>query len=404
MQIVAINWHVYTLLRGESYVLSLGDRSVSIGMDALALGALGLVRVVPIILFALFGGLLADLWDRRRVMIATQSMAALVATALAALTLSGNEGLSALYLLTALGAATKAFDTPARQSIVPNLVDAKDLTNAVSLNTLLFQIGTIVGPAVAGLLIARFDIGVVYAIDALSFMAVLAALLAMRHRGTPKRAVERQGWSALTEGFRFVRQSRIIWSTMLLDFIATFFGSARLMLPIVAAELLGVGEVGYGLLSTAQPVGAVMAGLITALRKDIYHQGRILLISVAIYGAATAFFGLTTIYALSYLFFALTGAADTVSTVIRGTIRQVMTPDHLRGRMTGINMIFFMGGPQLGELEAGIVAAFFGVPFAISSGGVAVVLLTAWIAWRYPRLRDYTSATEAALLADAGNG
>jgi MFS family permease len=153
---------------------------------------------------------------------------------------------------------------------------------------------------------------------------------------------------------------------------------------------------GYGLLATAQPIGAVLAGSILALRREIQRQGMVLLISVVIYGLATAFFGLSTVFALSFLLFGLTGAADTVSTVIRATLRQVMTPDHLRGRMTGVNMIFFMGGPQLGELEAGLVAAVFGAPFAIVTGGLATVLLTGWVAWKYPRLRTYTNAAAAA--------
>ena len=180
---------------------------------------------------------------------------------------------------------------------------------------------------------------------------------------------------------------------MLLDFLATFFSSARTMLPIVASDMLGMGAAGYGLLATAQPVGALIAGSALSLRKEIYHQGVVLLVCVAIYGAATMFFGLSTAFLLSYILFGLTGASDTISAVIRNTIRQVMTPDHLRGRMTGVNMIFANGGPELGELEAGVVGAALGVPFAIISGGLATVVLTAWIAWRYPRLRQYTAQT-----------
>ena len=153
-----------------------------------------------------------------------------------------------------------------------------------------------------------------------------------------------------------------------------------------------MGVQGYGLLSTAQSVGAIVAGAITSYRGEIKRQGHVLLVSVAIYGVATLFFGLAANFYLSYFLFALTGAADTVSTVIRGTIRQVLTPDHLRGRMTGVNMIFFMGGPQLGEMEAGLVASAFGVPFAIVSGGLATVLLTGWVAWRYPKLRAYEAS------------
>ena len=176
---------------------------------------------------------------------------------------------------------------------------------------------------------------------------------------------------------------------MLLDFWATFFSSARTMLPIVAADLLKTDAAGYGLLSTAQAAGSLVAGLWMSFRADIRRQGMVLLVSVAIYGAATALFGVATSFAVSYLLFAVTGAADTVSTVIRNVIRQMATPDEMRGRMTGVNMVFFQGGPQLGELEAGLVGSAFGVPFAIISGGVATVLVTAWMAWRYPDLREY---------------
>jgi hypothetical protein len=197
------------------------------------------------------------------------------------------------------------------------------------------------------------------------------------------------GWSALVEGLRFTYKQRLIWSTMLLDFWATFFASARTMLPIVAGDVLKVGVQGYGLLATAQPMGAIIAGGILALRKEMKRQGVVLLVSVVVYGVATAVFGLSTIFSLSYVLFALTGAGDTVSTVIRGTLRQLLTPDHLRGRMTSVNMVFFMGGPQLGELEAGLVAAAVGAPFAIVTGGIATVLITGWIAWKYPGLRRY---------------
>jgi len=194
---------------------------------------------------------------------------------------------------------------------------------------------------------------------------------------------------AFREGLAFTLRSRLIFSTMLLDFFATFFSSARTMLPLVATNILGLDSRGYGLLSTAQPVGAVVAGLILSMRRDIDRQGAVLLLSVALYGLATALFGLSTNFALSYFIFSFTGAGDTVSTVIRGTIRQMVTPDELRGRMTSVNMVFFIGGPQLGELEAGLVASLMGVPFALVSGGLATVALAGWIAWRFPRLRDY---------------
>lgn len=393
MQIVAVDWHIYELLKGKTFMLSLFGWDIPLQAQALGLGTLGLMRVFPIIIFALLGGMLADTLDRRKLMIWTQSAAALFALMLVIVTVTGHDTVWAVYLLTAATAAATAFDNPARQSLVPNLVPREHLSNAVSLNTLMWQIATIAGPALAGVLVGAFSLSLVYALNTLSFVAVLVALLLMHYRGRVTAESTGLNWQALIEGVRFTYRSRLIWSTMLLDFFATFFSSARTMLPIVASDMLGVGVQGYGLLATAQPIGAVLAGSILALRREIHRQGLVLLVSVVLYGLATAFFGVSTVFALSYLLFGLTGAADTISTVIRGTLRQIMTPDHLRGRMTGVNMIFFMGGPQLGELEAGLVAAVFGVPFAIVSGGVATVLLTIWVAWKYPRLRRYTSAS-----------
>lgn len=395
MQIVAVDWHIYELLKGQTYLFSLVGWDIPLQAEALGLGALGLMRVLPIIVFALVGGVLADALDRRRLMMWTQGAAAIFAGLLALATFGGYDSVPVVYLLTAATAAAMAFDNPARQSLIPNLVPREHLSNAVSLNTLMWQIATIVGPALAGVLVGWFNLSLVYLLNALSFVAVLVALWLMHYRKQERVEITGLNWQALVEGVRFTYRSRLIWSTMLLDFFATFFSSARTMLPIVASDILGVGVQGYGLLATAQPIGAVLAGSILSLRREIQRQGAVLLISVVIYGLGTAFFGVSTVFALSYLLFGLTGAADTVSTVIRGTLRQVMTPDHLRGRMIGVNMIFFMGGPQLGELEAGLVAAALGAPFAIVSGGLATVLLTGWVAWKYPRLRRYTAATAA---------
>ena len=391
MQLVAINWHIYTLLAGSTLTLTLFGQSLALSPEALGLGGVGLVRVIPIALFALIGGTVADIANRRTLLIWTNSLAALLALLLAAANFTGADSLWVIYLLTALTSATAAFAGPAYQSLIPNLVPREHLTNAISLNSIAFQTATITGPALAGLLMGRFSIGWVYAVNAVSFAAIIVALALLRHRGGAAAVDTGLNVKAIAEGWRFVRNTRIIWGSMLLDFFATFFSSARTMLPLVAGQILNVGASGYGLLSTADAVGSLAAGSIISLRKDIYRQGLVLLASVAAYGLATALFGLSTSFALSYLLFMFVGASDTVSTVIRQTIRQIMTPDRLRGRMTGINQIFFMGGPQLGELEAGIVAALFGAPVAIVSGGIATIVMTGWIAWKYPRLRGYTS-------------
>ena len=235
------------------------------------------------------------------------------------------------------------------------------------------------------------SLGVVYALTALLFLPALVTLLVMRDPAQDAAPKRRLGLRDVAAGFRFTYRTRVIWGTMMVDFLATVLGSARTMLPIVAGDILGMGASGYGLLATAQPVGSVLAGTVVSLRHDILRQGLVFLVCVASYGAATALFGLSTVFALSYLLWGVTGAADTVSSIIRGTIRQSVTPDALRGRMVGVNMMFYMGGPQLGEVRAGLVAAAFGAPFAIVSGGIAVLAVVGLAAWRYPSLRAYTS-------------
>ncbi len=398
MQLIAVNWHIYELLRGQTLTLNILGRSIDLGAEALGLGTLGLVRVIPIVLFALVGGMLADTRNRRTLLFYAEIAAALMAGTLGVLTLLGRESVPLIYLFTAALSAVAAFENPSRQSLVPHLVPPEHFSNAVSVQTLTWTTAAILGPALAGLLVAYVDTGYVYIINALSFLAVVVSLLLMNYRGKVAASSAGLGLGALLDGLRFVFRTPIISSTMLLDFIATFFSSARTMLPIVASDILGVGAVGYGWLATADSVGAVIAGSALATRgEQLRRQGPILLICVAIYGAATALFGVSTAFLLSFFLLMLVGAGDAISTVIRGTVRQLSTPDELRGRMTSVNMMFFMGGPQLGELEAGLVAAAFGVPFAIISGGLATVALTALVAWKFPILRRYDTPTTTLL-------
>ena len=400
MQLIAINWHVYDLLRGQTFSVEIFGRVIELGAQALGLGTLGLVRVIPIIIFALFGGMLADTRNRRSLLLFTEGFDVAIAGILAILTLTGKATVGHIYLITALLAAMNALEGPSRQSLIPHLVPPEHFSNAVSVQTLMFTVAAVIGPALAGLIVGYFNVGYVYAINALSFMAVVVSLLMMHYRGHVAAKSTGLGFAALAEGLRFVFRTPIISGTMLLDFIATFFSSARTMLPIIASDILGVGAIGYGWLATADSIGAALAGGRLATRgEQLRRQGPLLLACVVAYGAATALFGLSTSFALSFLLLGLIGAADAVSTIIRGTVRQLMTPDELRGRMTSVNMMFFMGGPQLGELEAGLVAAAFGVPFAVVSGGIATVALTLLIAWKYPLLRRFDRPVAAAATA-----
>lgn len=373
MQMVALNWHIWQLTHEPIY-----------------LGALGLVRLVPIVVFSLVGGVLADAADRKRVMQLTQSAMALVAAGLAALTFAGAITVWWVFALSALAAAAGAFDTPARQSLVPRLVSREHLPNALSVYTTMFQVAAIAGPALAGMLLPAGLFGLIYLLNAISFLAVIAALALLQVDTAPRPGEARPvSLAAAVEGLRYVWGAPIIRSTMLLDFFATFFSSANQLLPVIADTVLHVDATWYALLYSAAAAGALAAGAVMSALGTIRRQGRLLLWAVAAYGLATVVFGLSRWPLLSWLALAGTGAADTVSMVLRNTIRQLATPDQLRGRMTSVNMIFFMGGPQLGEFEAATVAQLFGAPFSVISGGIGCLLVTAWIAAKSPFLRRY---------------
>jgi MFS family permease len=383
MQVVAINWHVYLLTKSP-----------------LALGFVGLTRVLPIVAFSLWGGVVADRYDRRRVMITTQIAMTAVALALWATTALSREALWMLYALNAMSAAAVAFDGPSRQALIPRLVPAQDLPGALSLNLSVFQASLIGGPAVAGLLIAHAGAGtrglsLIYLLNAISFLSVIYALATMRTSGAPSPDAGKAPMeSALREGLRFVFTTPLMVWTMGLDFLATFFSGATSLLPIFADQVLNVGARGYGILAAAPAVGALAGSLYLSIRPLPARQGRIFLWSVAGYGTATVVFGFSRSFGLTLAALAAVGLSDAISTVIRQTLRQFITPDRLRGRMTSINMIFFMGGPQLGELEAGFVASLFasaavGVTVSVVSGGVATILITAAVAAASPAVRRY---------------
>jgi MFS family permease len=385
MQAAAMLWHV-SLLVPEN-------------RRALALGFVGLARIGPILVFSLISGVAADALNRRTLMLGTQSIMALLAAVLALLTFRGLDAVWPIYVLAACSSAVGAFDTPARQALVPTLVERKDLANAISLNTIAIQLASVIGPAVGGLMIAYVDVGWVYAFNALSFLFVIGALVLMKGQGASHingiDARDRGNFSlaAALDGLRFVFRAPLIRSTMLLDFFATFFSSATALLPIFAQDVLHVGARGYGWLYAAPAAGAVLTSAVMIRGVDlITHRGRFLVGSVIVYGLATVVFGLSTMFWLTFACLAVTGAADTVSMIFRNLIRQLETPDYLRGRMIGVNMVFFTGGPQLGELEAGLVANWLGPAASVVTGGIGCILATSWIAARTPALRRYRTA------------
>jgi MFS family permease len=374
MQVWALFWHIRTLT----------DQPI-------ALGGVGLARIAPIIVFSLVGGAVADALNRRRVLFLTQAIMVLVALALTWLTFRAETRLWHIYLLTALQAVAISFDSPARQALVPNLVPVRDLPNAFSLTSIAHQSGAIVGPALSGLVIAYWGQAYTYLINAITYLAVILALIWMGSVAQEALPARRKAvsWTSIKEGVRFITGHPIILSTMLLDFFATFFSSARTLMPIFARDILHVGAIGYGWLSAAESIGAMAAALIISQMIEIRRQGRVFLTSVLMFGLATIGFGLARTFSLAMLALILMGASDSVSTIIRNTIRQLQTPDHIRGRMTSVNQIFFMGGPQLGEVEAGVAAQLFGAPFAVVSGGIGCILAASWVARRWTQIVSY---------------
>jgi len=376
MQQWALFWHISTLSK-----------------DPIAVSIVGGVRFAAILCFSLVGGLVADRYNRRTILFFTQTVVMIIAAILGLLTLWGRIQLWHIYTLTGLQAIAMAFDLPARQALVPNLVPRELLPSAFSLQSIAFNTGSILGPGLSGIVIGYLGQDAVYFINAVSFLAVIFALLALGNIAQEQKEIKsgfKAAFGDIRDGVNFIRSQPLILASMSLDFLATFFSSANTLLPYFSQNVLHVGEVGYGWLAASQSIGAVTVGLIASQYSQIRKQGPLLIGAVLVFGTATILFGLSKWYALVFFALAVMGAADSVSTIIRNTIRQMITPDSLRGRMTSINQIFFMGGPQLGEIEAGAVAKYFGVPFAIITGGIGTILGAWLVASLWPSLTKYS--------------
>lgn len=371
MQVVAVIWQIYALTHSP-----------------LSLGIIGLSRFIPVIFFSNLAGIASDRFDRKHVMLASQILMVITSFLLAVTTISGHITPFLIYILIAANSVASTFDTPARQSLIPLLVPPAYFMNAISLTTVVWQTAMVTGPAIGGFVIASYGVSAVYLTNLISSAAIIAALLFMKDYKKETKLVTFTLTSVL-EGFQFVFRKPIIYSTMLLDFFATFFSSATVLLPIFAKEILSVGPQGLGLLYAAPSVGSVIAGTFLSTFGHIKNQGKLLLASVCLYGMATALFGISHSFYLSLLFLFLTGVGDVVSTIIRNTIRQLNTPNHLRGRMISVNMLFFMGGPQLGEVEAGFAAAALGAQPSVVLGGIGTIIAAALIAFFIPQLRKY---------------
>lgn len=372
MQTVAVAWQIYEMTRNPLY-----------------LGLIGVANFIPIMIFSLFGGLAADKVDRRKLLI--WSLLVQIIMALILFYLSSSKQISPIfiYFILFFVATAQSFSVPARSAIFPNLVPRQFFMNAVSLHTLQFQSATLIGPAIAGFLIAGLGVSLVYLVNAFSFLFFIISILLIKVPVFSHDKVVEFNLNSLKEGVKFVVSTPILYSTMVLDFLATFFGTANILMPLFAKDVLHVGPAGLGLLYSAPAVGGVAAGLILSSLGNVKNQGKIILGSVLLYGAATIGFGMSKFLPLSIFFLVLAGLGDMTSSIVRNTVRQIITPDHLRGRMVSIMRLFFQGGPQLGEIEAGFLAKAIGGPASVVIGGAGVILITSLIAWKNKSLRNY---------------
>lgn len=373
MQIVAVNWHIYLLTH-----------------SALALGLIGLLRFVPIVLASLVAGVIADKYNRKMLNLILQIVLALLSFVLAVLTFTHRIDVLAIYTITFLTAIAGSFENPTRQALLPDLVKEREyLQSALSLNVLLHQGSMVLGPALCGFLIASWGVAPIYLINTISFVAVIIALLFIHATGAVRGEIPTFSFESFKDGVSFVFTHTVLWSTMVLDFACTFFAEAMTLLPIFAKDILRVGPRELGLLYAAPSIGAVVAGYILTHVGPMKRQGKILIYSVTLYALATIVFGFSRIFLISFLALFFVGFGDSISAVIRNTVRQMTTPHHLLGRMTSINMIFFMGGPQLGVFEAGLVASLIGAPLSVVTGGIGALFVVAIMAYKLPVLRRY---------------
>jgi MFS family permease len=356
--------------------------------SALSLGLLGLVRFGPSLAASLVGGAVADRFDRQRIVIITQAGPLICSGTLLITTRSGAVGLPLIYALVLLIAFADAFESPARQALLPLLVSRQRFANAVTLDSSIEQFAAIGGPTVAGLIIAHGGVADAYAVHVVLLVGALVALVLLRPRQearprTPVSVV------AIAEGVRFVWQRQILLGSMTLDMFAVIFAGATALLPIYAETILRVGASGYGLLASSQAVGALLMSIVLVFLPPVQRTGRTLLFSVAAFGLATIAFGFSRSFPLSLAAYALTGSADQVSMVMRHTTIQLATPDELRGRVSSVAALFINASNQVGVMESGVVAALSTATIAVVSGGAGCVLIAGWIAARMPELRGY---------------
>jgi len=403
MLAVAVEWEIYRRTH-----------------SATALGLVGLVIAVPVVALSLPAGHLADRFSRKQIILVSQVFSALTSIGLAlvswqhlaipqlAILRHGNGVLSAIavvferhrpafhfddasipiiYGLLFIYGTARTFGWAARSSFFPTLISRDAFANAVTWNNSMFQIGSVVGPAISGLLIAYVGFPFVYALDAVCASAFFLLVLPIRRGARVPNRAEKNAWRSLIAGLRFVFSKNVILATITLDLFAVLLGGVTALLPIFADQILHCGPVGLGWMRASPAVGAFVMALLLAHFPPMKHAGKALLWCVTGFGISTIIFGLSTTLWLSLAMLFFAGAFDSVSVIIRGSIVQLVTPDEMRGRVSSVNNIFIGTSNEFGALESGLTAALFGPVVSVVGGGIGTILAVLAAAWRWPEIR-----------------
>ncbi|HRW04872.1 MAG TPA: MFS transporter [Caldilineaceae bacterium] len=388
------------------FIASLGTRiqSVAIGWEMyqrtgepLSLGLVGLAQALPTMLLAIPSGFLADKFSRP--LLVRISLVAMTLTSLGLAVLSYTHGSTAwMYTLLFLDAAAVMIGRPARVALVPQLVPTHVFPNAVTWNTSLMQISGVLGPALGGLVVAQY-VPAAYVVTALTSL-LFVFLLSRLHFESGGTRAGAASFSTLLAGIRFVWNARILLTMISLDLFAVLLGGAVYLLPIYAEDILNVGATGFGWLRAAPAIGAFIMALLLIYLPPMKRAGWGLLLNVAGFGAATIVFGFSQSFALSFVMLCLTGAFDNVSMVVRQTLQQLLTPDHMRGRVSAVTSVFVGASNELGGLESGLVAQWLGPVFSVVSGGIGTILVVVVTALVSPELRTFGALHETQPLHD----
>ncbi len=361
--------------------------------SSLAVGMVGLVTVVPLVVLSLAGGAIADAVDRRKLLLVTQLLSAATSAGLAVNAGASSPRLWPIYVLAALSAGLAGVDLPARTATIPRLVGHDLYPSAAALGQIQFQIGQVVGPALAGVVISQVSLAAAYWIDVISFAAAVVALVFISPQ-PPEGGGTRASLASIGEGLRYVRGRRLLIGTFLIDIDAMVFGMPRALFPALGTGFFGGGALAVGLLYAAPGAGALIGALFTGWVGRVRRQGRAVIVAVLVWGGAIAAFGLVPWLPLGLLMLAVAGAADVVSAVFRNTILQLSVPDGMRGRLSSVHIAVVTGGPQLGDAEAGAVAALTSARFSVVSGGVACILGALALVRLVPELARYDAEAE----------